>query len=73
MVDDDFVRAQLAIQTMAQPRAQTRALFMPSPKQADGELHCFPRSKTFRWLLGVPLGRWIGIASLTSGLSRLLR
>lgn len=48
MVDDDFVRAQLAIQTMAQTRAQTRALFMPSAKQADGELHCFPRSKTIR-------------------------
>lgn len=73
MVDDDFVRAQLAIQTLAQTRAQARALFMRSAKQADGESRSFPRSKTFRWLLCNPLGRWIEIASLTSKLSRLLR
>lgn len=73
MVDDDFVRAQLAIQTMEHTRAQARALFMPSAKQADSGLRSFPRSKTFRWLPGNPLGRWIGIASLASGLSRLLQ
>ena len=73
MVDGEVARAQSAILIMAQNRAEARSLFMPSAREADGELRSFPRSKTFRWLLGKPLGRWIGIASLASQLSRLLR
>jgi len=58
--------------TMAHTRAEARALFMPrGTKGAHGQLSEFPRSKTFRWLLTHPVGRWLGSALMTGALSRL--
>jgi hypothetical protein len=38
---------------------------------ANGQSSAFPRSKTFRWLLGQPFGRGFGSALLTVAMSRL--
>jgi hypothetical protein len=72
MPNNDVSRAQAAVLTMVQTRAEARALLMPhGTKGADGQLSEFPRSKTFRWLLTQPVGRWLGAALLTGALSRL--
>lgn len=72
MPDNGVTRAQTAVLTMAQTRAEARALFVPyDAKVATDQLSEFPRSKTFRWLLRQPAGRWFGSASLSSAITRL--
>lgn len=72
MANNDITRAQAAVATMAHTRAEARALLMPhGAKGAHGQLNEFPRSKTFRWLLTHPVGRWLGSALMTGALSRL--
>jgi hypothetical protein len=49
---NDITRAQAAVRTLEQTRAEARALLMPrSTEGAGGQSSAFPRSKTFRWLL----------------------
>jgi len=46
-------------------------LGVQSPATSDGESGTFPRSRTVRWLLRHPLGRWIGSAVLATVVARL--
>jgi hypothetical protein len=72
MPKDEITRVQAAVLTMEHTRAEARALFMPQgPKGGGGRSSGFPRSKTFRWLLTHPLGRWLGSAVITGTLLRL--
>ena len=69
---NDLTRAQAAVRTMEHTRAEARALLMPHRcRGPDGQSSAFPRSKTFRWLLSQPVGRWFGSALLTVAISRL--
>jgi hypothetical protein len=72
MPKDHITRAQAAVLTMEHTRAEARALFMPQgPKGGGGGSSRFPRSKTIRWLLTHPVGRWLGSAVITGTLLRL--
>jgi hypothetical protein len=72
MPKDGITRAQAAVLTMERTRAEARALLVPQgPQGGGGRSSGFPRSKTFRWLLTHPVGRWLGSAVLTGTLSRL--
>ena len=69
---NDITRAQTAVRTLEQTRAEARALLMPrSTEGAGGQSSAFPRSKTFRWLLTHPVARSLGSALLAGALSRL--
>jgi len=69
---NDITRAQTAVRTLEQTRAEARALLMPrSTEGASGQSSAFPRSKTFRWLLTHPVARSLGSALLAGALSRL--
>jgi hypothetical protein len=69
----DSVRAQAAVRTLENTRAQARVLFMPRHTEvADRQSSAFPRSRTFRWLLtSRPMGRSLGSVLVTLALSRL--
>lgn len=69
--NDNITRAQAAVRTLEQTRAEARALLMPHRTEGLGQWSAFPRSKTFRWLLTDPVGRSLGSALLTGALSRL--
>lgn len=72
MPDRDVTRAQIALQTLAQTRAELRALLLPDNTQAvPGRSDQFPRSKTFRWLLGQSISRRFGSALLSGAIARL--
>jgi hypothetical protein len=72
MPDHDVDRAQIAVRTLAQTRAELRALLIPGTTQGTlGRSDQFPRSKTFRWLLGQSVGRRLGSALLSGVMSRL--
>ena len=73
MQNERQIRTQLAIATMALTRAQLRIILRPDQQleQSIGP-NAFPRSKTFRWALALPVRRWIGSGILNSTLSRLL-
>ena len=61
-----------AVATLASNRAEARALFgAHSAAMPIGEAGAFPRSKTFRWLLRHPIGRWVGSAVITGALARI--
>ncbi len=59
-----------AAAAMARTRSELRRLIDPG---AAGEPGTFPRSRTLRWILGHPVGRWLGSAMLTQAFSRLTR
>ncbi len=72
MRSDLSTRAQDAIRVMQDTRAELRAILAPGgelPAQFDANE--FPRSKTLRWMLTHPLGRWLGSALLARALIRL--
>ena len=72
MPKDDITRAQAAVLTLEHTRAEARALLMPQGLTGGGGRSSgFPRSKTFRWLLSHPVGRWLGSAVITGALARL--
>ena len=72
MPGTDITRARAAILTLEHTRAEFRRLLMPLVlKGAGGRSSRFPRSKTIRWLLAHPVGRWLGSAVLTGVLARL--
>ena len=72
MPKDDITRAQAAVLAMEQTRAEARALLMPQGPNAEGDRSSgFPRSKTIRWMLSHPIGRWLGSALVTGVLLRL--
>ena len=62
-----------AVATLASNRAEARALFgaNSAAMPIGGEAGAFPRSKTFRWLLRHPIGRWVGSAVITGALARI--
>jgi hypothetical protein len=72
MPREDMRRAQAAVLTMEHTRAEVRALLLPqAPTEGGSRSGGFPRSKTFRWLLTHPVGRWLGSAVITGALVRL--
>jgi hypothetical protein len=72
MPKEDITRARAAVLTMERTRAEARALLIPHrPKEGGSPLSTFPRSRTFRWLLTHPIGRWLGSALVTGALLRL--
>jgi hypothetical protein len=68
-VPEALASAELAA-AMARTRDELRHLIDPGAAAEPGS---FPRSRTLRWILGHPLGRWLGTAMLTQALSRLTR
>jgi len=72
MPKDDMTRAQAAVLTLEHTRAEARALLMPQETNGmGGQSSGFPRSKTIRWMLSHPIGRWLGSALVTGVLLRL--
>ena len=72
MPREDMRRAQAAVLIMEHTRAEVRALLLPqAPTEGGSRSGGFPRSKTFRWLLSHPVGRWLGSAVITGALVRL--
>jgi hypothetical protein len=68
-------RVQAAVLTLAEGRSAARSLLAADVGTSDSDAHnnarTFPRSKTFRWLLTHPAGRWLGSAVLTGALYQL--
>jgi hypothetical protein len=65
-------RTLAAVATLESDRAEARTLFGTQGRAAPADAaDSFPRSRTFRWLLGHPLGRWVGSAVITGVLARL--
>ena len=71
MPDNDITRAQAAVLSLELTRAELRTLLLPQGPSGGGRSSGFPRSKTFRWLLTHPVGRWLGSAVVTGALLRL--
>ena len=72
MANDNMARAQAAMQTMADTRAEFSRLFASHENTgADACLSEFPRSKTFRWLMNHPIGRSLRSALVLGALARL--
>ncbi len=65
-------RVEAAVLTLERTRAELSAL-CEAPAQGAGIAapRHFPRSATFRWLLGHPLARWVGSVALSLALGRL--
>jgi len=66
------LQTQAVILEMQRTRDELHTLFLPQEQSIKGEgRSVFPRSRTLRWLLSHPLGRWAGSTLLSGALSRL--
>ena len=74
MTTPSAARSESTVVTMEDTRAQLRSLLLPGERRlgADGR-PAFPRSRTVRWIVSQPLGRWVRSALLTEMFSRLTR
>lgn len=69
---NDPERIRAAVATLERDRTEARSLFAPHTlAPVAGDPGVFPRSRTFRWLLRHPIGRWVGSAVITAGLAKI--
>ena len=65
-------RVLAAVATLKSNRTEARALLRAHPgATSTGAMGAFPRSRTFRWVLGHPVGRWIISAVMIAVVSRI--
>ena len=65
-------RVLAAVATLEGNRAEANALLRTHHAvTSTGAMGAFPRSRTFRWLLSHPVGRWITSAVMIAVVSRI--